>query len=242
MMRPLLLAIGFLTRLPVPAAEADARALARAAALFPLVGAALGALGWAFASALEGHLPRGLVAALVLALLCLCTGALHLDGLGDLADGLGGGRGDRARMLEIMRDPRVGAHGAVALVLALLVLQQALSPTLPRPVLWWCAWLATARASGVLVLACFRPATSGGLGRAFCGVGAAHALVALTPVGALGVLAACLIPCAAALALPLGVAAFAARRLGGITGDVCGAAIVISEIAFLVASIAAPAG
>ncbi len=241
MLRPLWLAIGFLTRVPVPPAEADAAALARAAALFPLVGAGLGALAFGLALALAGRLPPGLVAALVLALLALVTGALHLDGLGDLADGLGGARGDRARMLEIMRDPRIGAHGAVALVLALLLAQQALAPALDRPVAWWCAWLAAARAAGVLVLACFKPATSGGLGRAFSGVGAPHAIIALAPVGALGALGACAVPCAAALAVSLGVAALAARRLGGITGDVCGAAIVVAEVAFLVSALAAPA-
>ena len=52
--------------------------------------------------------------------MAMLTGGLHLDGFADVFDALGGGRGDRARMLEIMRDSRIGAHGAGAVALVLL--------------------------------------------------------------------------------------------------------------------------
>src|SRR5487761_1543922 len=112
-------AVAFLTIIPVadPSGEAGER-LGRA--YFPAVGALLGfgagivlLVASAFITPLVG-------AAAALIVLALVTGGLHLDGLADTADGLFGGR-DRERRLEIMRDPRVGSFGAIALVLVLLM-------------------------------------------------------------------------------------------------------------------------
>ena len=64
------------------------------------------------------------------------TGGLHLDGVADVFDGLGGGHGDRERILRIMRDSRIGAHGATALVLVLAVKVAALAELLGRGALW----------------------------------------------------------------------------------------------------------
>lgn len=120
-MRRLLAAIGFLTRLPLPRALAfDARDVGRATLFFPLVGALLGALAVGARLVLAGHLPPLLVAALVVAIWAIATGALHLDGLADTADGFGGGR-SREDVLRIMRDHVIGAYGGVALVLLVLV-------------------------------------------------------------------------------------------------------------------------
>src|SRR5918999_885579 len=95
-------ALAFLTRAPVPAGD-----LVRAAPLFPVVGAALGALVGATAVGLA------------------VTGALHVDGLADSADGLAGR--DRDHALAIMRDHAVGTYGACALVLDLLAKTVALA-------------------------------------------------------------------------------------------------------------------
>ncbi len=116
-MRRLLAAVAFLTRAPLPASLAfDATDVGRAALFFPLVGALLGALSVGVRLALDPFLTPLLVAALVVAVGALATGALHLDGLADTADGFGGGR-TREDVLRIMRDHAVGAYGAVALVL-----------------------------------------------------------------------------------------------------------------------------
>ncbi|SFM46257.1 adenosylcobinamide-GDP ribazoletransferase [Variovorax sp. OV329] len=125
--RHFLLALQFFTRIPVTGALAQwvgftPAMLRESAGHFPGVGWVVGAVGGAvFALAL--YLLPGEAGALAAALLCAVatvwlTGAFHEDGLADVADGLGGSR-ERSRALEIMKDSRVGAFGAVALVLAL---------------------------------------------------------------------------------------------------------------------------
>lgn len=128
--RQYLLAVQFFTRIPVTGRLADWIAcspalLCASAAHFPGVGwlAALMAAG--VYAALHRALTPNPLAPLVAAVFCtlatvLLTGGLHEDGLTDLADGLGGGSGERERALEIMKDPRIGAFGAMALLLALL--------------------------------------------------------------------------------------------------------------------------
>ena len=127
--RHYLLAVQFFTRIPVTGQLADwvgySPAMLRAsAAHFPGVGVLVGALLAAFTWALQTALPHNAYAPLVAAVLgtawgVLLTGAFHEDGLADVADGLGGTL-DRERALIIMKDSRVGAFGAIAVVLALL--------------------------------------------------------------------------------------------------------------------------
>jgi adenosylcobinamide-GDP ribazoletransferase len=120
--------LGFLSRLPVPARffEGDDGRMERTPGGFALAGLVIGvlpALLLFFAGRAETAL---LGAALAVGLTVALTGALHEDGLGDTADGLGGGR-DRERALEIMKDSRIGSYGALALMLSLLVRVGALS-------------------------------------------------------------------------------------------------------------------
>ena len=127
--RHYLLAVQFFTRIPVTGQLADwvgySPAMLRAsAAHFPGVGVLVGALLATFTWALQTALPHNAYAPLVAAVLgtawgVLLTGAFHEDGLADVADGLGGTL-DRERALIIMKDSRVGAFGAIAVVLALL--------------------------------------------------------------------------------------------------------------------------
>ncbi|MFZ4285991.1 adenosylcobinamide-GDP ribazoletransferase [Variovorax sp. HJSM1_2] len=127
--RHYLLAVQFFTRIPVTGRLAAwvgfSPAMLRAsAAHFPGVGwlAAIWACGVAaVCSTLWGHLPYGPLLAAVLSTVATVwlTGAFHEDGLADVADGLGGSA-DRTRALDIMKDSRIGAYGAIALVLALL--------------------------------------------------------------------------------------------------------------------------
>jgi adenosylcobinamide-GDP ribazoletransferase len=127
--RHYLLAVQFFTRIPVTGKLAQwvgySPAMLRAsAAHFPGVGWLVGALVAGLSAALFVLLPGGPMAPLVVAALgtvasVLLTGAFHEDGLADVADGLGGSA-ERGRVLEIMKDSRVGAFGALALVLAVL--------------------------------------------------------------------------------------------------------------------------
>jgi adenosylcobinamide-GDP ribazoletransferase len=106
---------------------AEAADLTAAAPWFPLVGLAVGGIA-AGVRAAAGLVMAGAPATvLALASAVLVTGALHEDGLADTADALGG-RADRARRLEILRDPRLGTYGVIALGLALLFSYAALEP------------------------------------------------------------------------------------------------------------------
>lgn len=236
-MRSLLVAVAFLTRLPVRPA-ADARDVARAMPLFPIVGAALGAALAAAAAGLHRALPAPLVAILVVALGALATGALHLDGLADTADGLGGGR-DADHALAIMKDHAVGAYGATALVLVLAVKAAAVQALLGTPGAWTWLPLAGALSRWITVPLARLPAARGaGLGAGVAAhlgrpqVAAATAIAAgLAPLlgGARGALAA-----AAVAALGAGFGALCLKRLRGVTGDTLGAAAELSEALVLV--------
>ena len=113
-------ALAFLTRVPVGRLTAlGPDDVARGAVLFPIVGAGIGALVGGIAVGLDSRLTVLLAAALAVAAEALVTGAIHLDALADAADGLGAPTRERA--LEIMREPTIGAFGAAALGLVLLV-------------------------------------------------------------------------------------------------------------------------
>lgn len=121
MMRPFLLALQFLTLLPVrlgfvPTDEEVGRSIV----YYPLVGVVLGILLVMLDGMLEKVSPL-LAAALVAAAWAVLTGGLHLDGLADTADAWVGGRGDRERMLAIMKDPYCGPAAAVTLILLLMI-------------------------------------------------------------------------------------------------------------------------
>jgi adenosylcobinamide-GDP ribazoletransferase len=247
--RPLLLAylnalaaaFGFLTRLPAPRPAFDARTLARSLVWFPWVGVALGGCQVALAYSLGDSLSPMLRAVFIVALSALLTGALHLDGLADLFDGLGGGRGDRARTLEIMRDSHIGSFGALALCLVVIAKIAALEPLLAQGA--WAALPAllvapmAARTAAALLIVAFPYARELGLGSAF----REHARPRHTAAAALmavAIVVVCDAPMLLAMVVTWLLAAmfglWIARRLGGLTGDVYGAAIELSEVVLLV--------
>jgi adenosylcobinamide-GDP ribazoletransferase len=227
-------ALAFLTVLPVGAPRNPAEGLGRA--WFPAVGLLLGLAGWAalWAGTVLATPLLGAVAAV--AVLAALTGALHLDGLADAADGLLGGSTPERR-LDIMRDPRVGSFGVVAVVLVLLGDVAALAGLGPRAAL---AALLVAAALGrlavVVVILLLPYARPGGLGTAAAGGRrladlAAAAVTAAAPLALdwrHGLLAAGLVALAAA-----GVAALARARVGGATGDVYGTVVEVGQLAAL---------
>lgn len=237
-----LVALSFLSALPVPAVHADVRAFPRALAWFPLVGALLGILAAALDAFLLLALPATVAAALVVTFLALITGGLHLDGLADAADGLFGGR-DPGERLALMRDGRVGAFGAAALVLVVGVEIAALA-SLPAPARGAAIVAACALARWSMAVAIWRYpyARASGAGSAFkAGVRGTDALAATVialavTVVATGAGAAALVALAAAVTVA--AAAYAGARLGGLTGDAYGA---IGEIVFAASLVAATA-
>ncbi|GAA4881439.1 adenosylcobinamide-GDP ribazoletransferase [Serinicoccus chungangensis] len=238
-------ATSFLTRVPLPAREGFD--LAGAAWAFPVVGAGVGAVVGTVAW--SGHLLLPTLVAATLAVLAevVLTGALHLDGLADCADGCGGH--DRATRLRIMKDHAVGVYGAAAVVLALL-LQVAAVHALLGALDGWGVVAVLAAVGAVsrsvmlpvaLRLPSARPdGTAGPLVRGLRprqvllagGLGAASTLL-VWPVGvwvALGVLL-------AAVVTPLLVGVWADRMLGGATGDVLGATAVLTQVTGLLAAL-----
>jgi len=112
-------AVRFFTRLPVPAwVGHSAEGLNRSARYFPAVGLLIGGLAAAAFWLAALVLPKSIAVLAAMGITLLATGAFHEDGLSDAADGLGGGR-EKRRILEIMKDSRVGSYGVVALWLAL---------------------------------------------------------------------------------------------------------------------------
>jgi adenosylcobinamide-GDP ribazoletransferase len=240
-------ALAFLTRVPVGRRLAlDGEDVARAGPAFPLIGAGLGAVVGGIVAGLASPLSPLVAAALALAAGSLLTGALHLDALADTADGLGGH--SRERGLEIMRDHAIGAYGAVAIALDLLVKAAALA-ALARDghvVAFAIAAGALSRAVPVpLAVALPYARPTEGLARSLAGSAWARAAVALAIATLIAALATgldglVLAACAAVLAVSLG--AMFVRRLGGVTGDTLGAAVELTELAMLVVGIALAGG
>jgi adenosylcobinamide-GDP ribazoletransferase len=242
-LRSALLAFQFLTRLPVPGDHYDAAALAASPRWYPAVGTLIGAL---LAASLVGFglvFSPMLAALLTLAAGLLLTGALHEDGFADLCDGLGGGR-DRGRALEIMRDSRIGAYGALGLIVLLGLRVVSLSD-LDRSGAWVAAGAliaahAASRGAIVWVLSASAYAREDGAGNGVAGPRTRGDLIfafvcscfAVIPLAVVMGLA----PVLAALVL-LTVAVLVVRRLfeqrlGGYTGDCLGAVQQVGEIAF----------
>jgi adenosylcobinamide-GDP ribazoletransferase len=241
----LVAAVIFLTRLPVRWPGPFPNGLfTRCYRAFPLVGAAIGLAGGAvFALAAFAGLPPTLAALLAVASQVLLTGALHEDGLADVADGFGGGR-DPAAKLGIMRDSRIGGYGALALVLAVLARVLALA-ALSGPAAVAGALTAAgagSRAAMPALMLRLEPARRDGLaaaggappaGRTLGGVG----LAALIAVLALGFIDGLIVVTAGAAATVL-FGWLARRQIGGYTGDVLGAAQQIVEIVMLLVLVA----
>ncbi len=234
----MLAALGFLT--PFGPARAPNSAALR---WFPLVGAAAGAIvglvWWAASKGWHGPLvPAALAVATDLAL----TGMLHVDGLADSADGLLAHL-SRERRLQVMSEPDIGAFG-LATTVAVLVLRfaafGALRPDIALVVGIWCV-SRSLMVAAMLVLPYAR--SEGGLATVFLGGRVAgSALAASVGVAAGASLAIWAGGTPAAVGVGAAVVAVAAllwvarRRLGGFTGDVLGAAVVVSETAALVVS------
>lgn len=239
MFRRVLIAVGLLTTVPVRTERVTADELGGAVAWFPLVGLGLGGAAALVATALLGVMPALLAAAGVVGALALLTGGLHLDGWCDVFDGLGGGRGDRARTLEIMRDSRIGAHGAAALCLLLIAKVAALTAVVDTSdVAVVIAFPVVARCCGAALVVIFPYARAEGLGRSFSqSAGGAELVVALmtTIAVVLWLDSSLWVPAVIAAGATLSFGVWMSRRLGGLTGDVYGAGIELAGLVFLAA-------
>jgi adenosylcobinamide-GDP ribazoletransferase len=232
-------AIAFLTRVPMPHPDGPRPAnFGRMQRAFPLVGAAIGGVvGLILLGLLAIGLPAIAAGALALGASALLTGGLHEDGLADLADGFGGGR-DKAAKLEIMRDSRLGTYGALILLVSFAAKVSALA-TLPLDAIVPSLVSAHSLARGALPLfSSWQPfARNDGL-----------AVRSIRPDLTTTIIAAALSVAIALFCLPLkealasalvailgagGIVFIARRQIGGLTGDVLGAAEQVGETCVL---------
>jgi adenosylcobinamide-GDP ribazoletransferase len=242
-LRRLALAFAFLTRLPVGTGESAEVDVGRSVAYFPVVGLVLGAAVVLLVRLLDDALPASVLAVLSATLLAALTGGLHLDGVADTFDALGAPTADRARLLDILRDSRIGAHGAAALVLTVLLQVTVLHAVIAdQETGILLAFPVVARWVAALVIVLFPYARARGLGVAFHAHARASDVALASAVTAAVVLAAGTVALVAALITAAAVLLFVARvarRLGGVTGDVCGAAIEIAQVTFTIVALVA---
>lgn len=235
-MKSFFASIRFLTILPVPgawgAAEAD---LAGSLPFFPVVGLLLGAMAAGLAWGLAFVFPPLVVSALLVVALIAFSGGLHMDGLSDSLDGLMSAR-SRERILEIMRDSRIGAMGAIGIVCVMLVKFTALA-SLRDATLLRAAFLTpiAGRCAMVIQITILPYVRANGLGAVFSRArsrGAAlWAGAVLIAAGWLLAGYAGLAIAALGLVMTLGLAAWFYRKIGGATGDTFGATCEIVELA-----------
>lgn len=236
-MKSFFIALQFLSRIHVVTqtvwTEAD---FGRSVIFFPLVGTVIGAVLCLAYAGISLWFSQPYTAVLLVLCWLFVTGGLHADGLMDMADGLFSGR-SRERMLEILKDSRVGSNGVVAFV-SCMALKVCFLANLPQPSV--CAALLavpTAARFGVLIgIFQFPYARQQGLGQAFVQYAPRRALVkaflcALPPLVIAGWGYFLLL--GAAMLISLGLNTYIARRLGGVTGDTYGAVIELSEMLLL---------
>ncbi len=244
-LRSLLVALHFLTRLPLPSREVSLEEVGRSAWAFPAVGALIGLL-LVGSDALLGYLfPPVLRAALVLALWVALTGALHLDGFVDCCDALLAARSPEVR-LEILRDTHVGAFGVVGAVILLLVKFAALATGLSSGT-WTALLLAPllGRWAMVYAMACYPAARAAGMGKTVREFVSGRALLGATMLALLPLPAR---PLEGLIALALAwlftvlFAHWVLRRIPGFTGDVYGALCESVEVIVLLTLVAGRGG
>jgi len=242
------LSLGLLTRLPVRLeASVAPEVMARSSRWFPAVGALVGLLSAAalFLCKLIG-LPDLAAALIAIGLSILLTGALHEDGLADMADGFGGGT-SREEKLDIMRDSRVGTYGMLALILAiglrgaLLVALMAIGTGTAAAAIIVAATVS--RLTPVLLMHRLPPARGDGMA-VNAGTPDADSVRIATGLALASLLilpgwSAMLATVIATLAAALAVGALARRQIGGQTGDVLGTGQQVTEVCVLVGLVAA---
>jgi adenosylcobinamide-GDP ribazoletransferase len=232
-----LVALQFLTILPVRIrSEITPEDLGGSLRYFPLVGLLLG-LALAGAALLLGYLPHPVVAVLVLILSIALTGGIHLDGLADTCDGFGGLR-PKEKVLEIMRDSRLGVMGVTG-VLCLLALKGVLVASVAPDNLWrlLILMMVFSRWSQVLVCCTSSYARAEGKAKHFVEYASPKDLLAATIFAAVVILFLArwrtLLVLLLSLLVLLLFLMYVKRRIGGVTGDIIGAASEITEVAIL---------
>ena len=229
-------ALQFLTRLPVRTEEATARQVADSYYFYPVIGFLIGISAVLLRRLLIITFPVSFSITVTLGFLIWISGGLHEDGLADVADGMGGGWTPDER-LRIMKDSRIGTFGAAILILSLLAKYTALTSMDPARL---DVSIVTAQILGrwvFLPMGFFNPPVHVGLASEFMKGLNVRALVAATAISIVAVVLLCRTQGAVAIAVAVVIGALASiyfrRRLGGITGDCLGASVEVTETILL---------
>jgi adenosylcobinamide-GDP ribazoletransferase len=230
-LRGLWLAMRFLTRLPVPEVEDFSPPdLGRSVAWFPFVGLVVGVVVGLVVFAIERRSP-GLAAVVGVLAWVWLTGALHLDGLADLADALGASHRDAQRFLAVLNDPHVGVFGVVSIVLVLMLKVVALA-VVPVDGLWAVPLILAWARLGPLAWGRWLQPLKAGQGERFAWRISVGSIVFWTS----GLLVASVVVAPVLCVAPLVIVAWGVWlkvRLGGMTGDCLGAGVEVTETGLL---------
>ncbi len=242
MIRPFFIALQFLTRLPVRIAyQPDETSVGHSLAYYPLVGLIIGGLLAGSAWILSGA-PVLLSAGLLLVVWVLVTGGLHIDGLADSMDAWVGGFGNRERTLAIMKDPYCGPAGVVGIVLLLLLKFAALQAIIDSGSLTVLLLVPVLGRTILLLLFITTPyVRENGLGTAIVSqlsrklillvfIATLVVIFLLVGIKSLWLIAVMLLVFILSRMLMI-------QRIGGMTGDVAGALVEVSEVAILVSAV-----
>lgn len=234
-----LLMIQFLTRIPVnislPCEKDNFR---RASIFFPVIGLVVGGIQWGVYKLLVNIIPIDAVIIIILIVGVIVTGAIHIDGLGDTCDGFFAFKGSD-RIIEIMKDSRIGTYACIAMVMDLLLKYTLFSFIVPKFSVAIIAAPMISRCSVLFLGFKGKTAKSTGTGNFFIGnVGIVQFIIGL--VITLGVLSLLMTPryivvlLIAALILAFIFNLFCEKRIGGLTGDTLGANNELVEILTLI--------
>lgn len=251
-MKSLVCAISFLTRFPVPQSFIfDAKDVGKATVFFPLVGAILGGLQFLVVKTLEfagvsfeTTLKAVLLAIVLLIINAFATGALHFDGLADMADGFGGGL-DKKNVLRIMRDHVIGTYGGTALILLLLLKVTAIAALVQNSETHKFLFIAPMLGRWATVpLGKFMPYArkSGGLGNSVTDFVGWQELIGATFISALALFyfidwRISLIIWAFVVLMTFYIARLCMKKIGGVTGDTMGANTEVCEALVLMLAV-----
>ena len=237
MIKGFILALQFLTRLPINVAiDFNSENLRRSTFFYPYVGLFLGAIA-TIPYYLFSPYNKQVSAFMVLLLMIFLTGGLHLDGLSDTADGFFSNR-DREGTLEIMKDSRIGAFGVISLILIILfkyILILSLDTNLPVAM---ALSMGNSRLTTLLQIAFKKNARPGGLGDM---IHQAHSKPYIVTTAiiytliTLGLDLSFIIPLIISLIFGQFISLYSYKKIGGFTGDVYGASIELTEAISLLA-------
>lgn len=239
-MKNFLLALQFLTIIPVRISEIKEEDFGRSLSYFPVIGMLIGLL-LVLISSVFNFLPSSVVAVLILIALAVITGGIHLDGFADTCDGFYGNR-PKEEILRIMRDSHIGAMGVIGIV-CLLLLKFTILTGLPKEVLWKALIIMVVFARWVQSLACFvsNYARQDGKAKRFIEYSDQKGVIAgglftlavfLLLIGLKG-----LVLFVISLSLIFLFINYTKRKIGGMTGDTIGATSEIAEALILLVSL-----